>query len=123
MIRGQVDPFDQAIIPLQIRRPDGLWEEIQGVIDTGFTGYLTLPPARVAAHQLPFQQRQTYTLGDGSRVVFEVYLATVLWHGLDRDIAVLAAEGDCLIGMRLLRGHRLSIDVVDGGEVLIEPRP
>jgi predicted aspartyl protease len=49
--------------------------------------------------------------------------ATVLWDGHDRDVAVLAAEGDILTGMRMLRGYRLLIDVIDGGEVLIEARP
>jgi clan AA aspartic protease len=123
MIRGEVDPYDQAIIPLHVRRPDGQWEAMEVVVDTGFTGYLTLPPARIGALQLRFQQRQTYTLGDGSDVEFDVYLATVLWEGHDRDIAVLAAEGDVLTGMRMLRGHRLLIDVIDGGDVLIEARP
>jgi clan AA aspartic protease len=123
MIRGEVDPYDQAIIPLHVRRPDAQWEEMEVVVDTGFTGYLTLPSARIAAPQLLFQQRQTYTLGDGSDVEFDVYLATVLWEGHDRDIAVLEADGDILTGMRMLRGHRLLIDVIDGGDVLIEARP
>src|SRR5205807_5760551 len=91
MIRGEVDPYDQAIIPLHVRRPDAQWEEMEVVVDTGFTGYLTLPPARIAALQLRFQQRQTYTLGDGTDVAFDVYLATVRWEGQKRDIAVLAA--------------------------------
>jgi clan AA aspartic protease len=93
------------------------------VVDTGFTGYLTLPPSQIIALQLPFQQRQTYTLGDGTDVQFDVYLATVLWDGRDRDVAVLATEGAALTGMRMLRGYRLLIDVIDGGEVLIEARP
>jgi predicted aspartyl protease len=55
--------------------------------------------------------------------VLDVHLATVLWEGQHRDIAVLSAEGDVLGGMRLLLGHHLFIDVIDGGEVRIEPRP
>jgi clan AA aspartic protease len=123
VIRGQVDPHDQAVIPLQIRHPDGSWDQLDVVADTGFSGYLTLPSTQIAALQLPFQQRQTYTLGDGSNVLFDVYLATVMWDARERDIAVLEAAGDLLIGMRMLRGFRLLIDVIDGGDVVIEARP
>ena|ERR1051326_2881126 len=123
MIRGEVDANDQALVPLQIRTPDGSLEDIEAVLDTGFTGYLTLPPAFVAALQLPFQQRQTFTLGDDSDVEFDIYLATILWDGSDRDVSVLSTEGDLLIGMRLLRGHHLFVDVIDGGEVRINARP
>lgn len=123
MIHGQVDAYNQAIISLDVRSTGGQWEMLDVVIDTGFSSYLTLPPARIAALQLPFQQRQTYTLGDDRDVDLDVHLATVLWDGQPRDIAVLAAAGDPLGGMRLLLGHQLFIDVIDGGEVRIEPRP
>jgi clan AA aspartic protease len=123
VIRGEVDANDQAIIPLEVERPDGRREEIDFVIDTGFTGYLTLPSARIATLQLAFQQRQTYTLADGSSSVFDIFLATVCWDGQDRDVPVLATEGDPLVGMRILRGSRLRIEVLDGGEVQIEPLP
>ncbi len=35
-------------------------------------------------------------------------------------VAVIAAEGQPLVGMALLRGSRLTVDAVPGGEVLIE---
>jgi predicted aspartyl protease len=98
MIHGQVDSYNQAVIPLDVRTATGQWETLKLVIDTGFTGYMTLPPAGIAALQLPFQQRQTYTLGDDRDVNLDVHLATVLWDGQPRDIAVLSAEGDILGG-------------------------
>jgi clan AA aspartic protease len=123
MILGQVDSYNQAVVSLDVRSPTGQWEAIDLVIDTGFTGYMTLSPARIAALHLPFQQRQTYTLGDDRDVDLDVHLATVLWDGQPRDIAVLSAQGDALGGMRLLLGYHLFIDVIDGGEVRIEARP
>ncbi len=122
MIRGQVDAYHQAVISLDIQSITGRWESLSVVVDTGFTGYLTLPSARIAALQLPFQQRQTYTLADNRDVDLDVFLGTVLWDGVQRDIAVLAADGDILGGMRLLQGYHLLVDVIDGGEVRIEPR-
>src|SRR5947209_5606129 len=123
MIRGHVNSRDQAVITLDIRSPTGGWEAVDVVVDTGFTGYLTLPPARITALQLPFRQRQTYTLADNIDVDLDVHRATILWDGQPRDIAVLSVEGAALGGMRLLRGYHLFVDVIDGGEVRIEPRP
>jgi hypothetical protein len=37
-------------------------------------------------------------------------------------VAVIAAEGQPLIGMALLRGSRLILDAEPGGEVLVEER-
>jgi hypothetical protein len=34
MIRGEVDPYDQAVIPLSIRR-DSQWQQTDAVIDGG----------------------------------------------------------------------------------------
>src|SRR5690242_387507 len=120
MIRGEISIADEAVIPLQIRASDGQTRGLDSVIDTGFSGYLTLTPADIATFQLPFQQRQTYVLGDGNRVEFDVYLATILWDGRERDVAVLASEGGALIGMKMLRGYRVFLNVIDGGEVRIE---
>jgi clan AA aspartic protease len=123
MIQGEITPDNEAIIPLQIRDANGQILALDIVIDTGFSGHLTLPADLITALQLPFRQRQTHELGDGSLVEFDVYRGVVVWEGQDRIVAVLAAEGGGLIGMRLLRGHRLLMDIVDGGIVTIEPHP
>jgi predicted aspartyl protease len=62
-------------------------------------------------------------LGDGTRVALNKYEAAVLWDGRERDILVLEAEGGPLVGMSLLAGHCLVVDVVDGGLVNIEALP
>jgi hypothetical protein len=36
---------------------------------------------------------------------------------------VLSSEGGSLVGMLLLRGSRLTIDVIDGGKAIIQPLP
>jgi hypothetical protein len=42
--------------------------------------------------------------------------------GQERVIDVLCSDTQPLVGMSLLKGFRVSIDVVDGGAVRIEPR-
>jgi predicted aspartyl protease len=77
----------------------------------------------VRARQLPLVGNRRATLADGSVVVLDVYLATVLWHEQEREILVLQAEGGPLVGMGLLYGSRVVLHVVEDGEVLIEPWP
>src|SRR3712207_8041655 len=40
----------------------------------------------------------------------------------DREALALQAESDVLVGMSLLEGSRIVLDVVEGGEVSITPR-
>jgi predicted aspartyl protease len=61
------------------------------------------------------------TLGDGSTAVLDLYRARLLWHDRERNVLVLQADGDPLLGMALLDGSRMSVDVVVDGIVRIEP--
>ena len=67
--------------------------------------------------QEPRLARET---GDGRLVNFEAYVATVQWHGEEHEVAVLRSEGKPFVGMSLLDGSRLTIDVRIGGEVTID---
>jgi clan AA aspartic protease len=123
MIRGQVNPFRQAVIPLQLSGPHGQIENVEAVVDTGFDGFLTVSPDLMNRLQLPFGMTRFYELGDGSSVEFDIHRTTVSWDGQERDVEALVTSGGVLIGMAMLHGFHLFVDVVDGGEVLIQPRP
>ena len=103
---------------------DGRSADIEAVIDTGFDGHLLLPPSVVSSLSLPRIGSARPTLADGSIVLMTVHVAEVLWHGRSRPVRVLAAgqgpSGGALVGMALLRGSRLRVDVVPGGSVLVE---
>ena len=45
MIQGAVSGNSEAIIRLTLRAAAGTMQEIDAIIDTGFAGDLTLPPA------------------------------------------------------------------------------
>ena len=53
MIEGLVNANYEPIISLPVQSPAGQAREIDVVIDTGYNGYLTLPPALVAELGLP----------------------------------------------------------------------
>lgn len=50
-------------------------------------------------------------LADGTEASFDMYDATVLWDGQPRNVYVYAAETTPLVGMRLLEGHDLHVEV------------
>jgi clan AA aspartic protease len=123
MITGVVNPNREAIIRLVVAGPRGQQQEIEAIIDTGFTGFLTLPPALVAALGLSWLSRQPGILADGSVDIFDVYVASVLWDGQPRSVEVEAADAEPLVGMSLLDRHSLRIDVLSGGVVTITAFP
>ena len=123
MIQGQVSARREAVIPVRVLAHDGGFADVEAVIDTGFSGFLTLPPARIEGLRLPFVETRTYALGDQRAVPFFLHLATIAWNDQERPILVLATDGQPLVGMSLLHGYHLFMDVVDGGAVTIEPRP
>ena len=121
MITGQVTANREAVIELEIVSQNQQIERVEAVIDTGFNGYLTLPSDLVNLLNLQLAGNRRATLGDGNTVVLDVYLAKVIWHGQEREVIVLQAEGGPLIGMSLLYGNRVILTIVNGGDVTIDP--
>ncbi len=120
MITGIVNAFHEAIIRLPVQTNGASAQEIEVVLDTGFSGSLTLPPNLISALGLPFRSRGSAILADGSQAHFDIHVATVVWNGLPRNILVEAADTNPLVGMSLLYGHDIRIQAVDGGRVTIE---
>ena len=54
MIEGVVNAAHEAVVPIHLRGPEGRNRDIEAVVDTGYSGYLTLPVALVAELELPF---------------------------------------------------------------------
>ena len=120
MITGFVTPNREAVIRLLVRADNNREEMIAAVIDTGFNGFLTLPMSLISSLALPFAGTTPTTLGLGSEVRIDVFETTVLWDNHERHVTVLATQGDALIGMAMLFGYRMTLDVEDGGAVVIE---
>jgi predicted aspartyl protease len=84
---------------------------------------LTLPAAIIASLGITWLGREQGTLAGGSTEFFDVYRAAVLWQGQPRPVEVEATEMAPLLGMALLKGHEVTIQVVDGGGVTISGLP
>ncbi len=120
MIQGIVNAKRQPIVSLTIRGDAGQEVTIEALLDTGYNGALMLPLDQVEALGLRFIRTDTTTVADGRRIPVPVYAARVVWDGIERMTSVVAAGTQPLLGMSLTLGHRVVIEMVDGGIVSIE---
>jgi clan AA aspartic protease len=120
MIRGRVDDWREARVPLEIRAGDGEFQSIVGVVDTGFTGDLALPPGVIRCLALAPSAPTGVTLAGGKRELWNTWSGQVLWHDKLRTIRILEAGGTPLLGMELLQDSQLVVQIRVGGEVVIE---
>jgi len=123
MISGRVNTQREAIIQLDILGENQQRQVIQAVIDTGYTGFLTLPYHIISTLNLTWYMQQEGLLGDGSLRMFNVYEASVIWDGQIKIIEVNESETDPLAGMGLLEGYELKIQALPGGLVTINALP
>ncbi len=120
MIEGVVNAAYEPIVRLAVQGPSGQTSDIEAVIDTGFTGFLTVTPVLVTELGLDLRGTSRATLADGSEATFDVHDVAVLWDGQPVYIEADVADTTPLLGMRLLDRHNLSIDVETGGRVVIQ---
>ncbi|MCY3801056.1 MAG: clan AA aspartic protease [Chloroflexi bacterium] len=122
MIQGMVNASHEAVVALSLQGPEGQAQDIEAVIDTGYSGFLTLPTALVSELELPFAYMGQALLANDDEVPFDVHDVTVLWDDQPRHIKADATGSTPLVGMLLLDGHNLNIEVERGGRVVIEAR-
>ena len=121
MIAGVVSDVLDATIPLSVRDAGGRFHEVTAVVDTGFNGFLMIPPAVIRALRLQWIGTLQALLADGQGAFFPMYEATVLWNGQLRAVEAGSTESIPLVGMAMLRGSDLNIRVTEGGLVAIQP--
>ncbi|MEA5513427.1 clan AA aspartic protease [Nodularia sp. UHCC 0506] len=93
---------------------------IEFVIDTGFTGELSLPPAAVTLMGLPFLYELPANLANNSWVDIPIHEAVIIWNSEERLVNVLATGKRPLLGTALLDGYELSIQFIEGGLITIK---
>jgi clan AA aspartic protease len=123
MITGVVTEYGTAVVTVSLLALNRNSSTVEAVIDTGFNGFLTLPVPEIARLQFPYEGTMRVELGNGQEVELDVFSGSVLWDGQVRTGLVLAADGTPLIGMALLEGSRVCLDVIANGSVSIERLP
>jgi hypothetical protein len=123
MMMGNVNSRREAIIQFAVLGENNQRQAIKAVIDTGYTGFLTLPSAIITTLELTWYMQEEGILGDGSLCMFNVFEAIVIWDGQLKSIEINESETDPLVGMGLLEGYELNIQGFAGGLVTIKALP
>lgn len=90
------------------------------ILDTGFTGWLTLPEQVIRELGLSKIGSRFATLASGEVEQFDYYVTRMVWHGGLQWIEVLQSIDQSLLGMELLRDNWITMLARDGGDVIIQ---
>ena len=114
MITGVVNADREAILQIVVRDSNGQAHSHDAMVDTGYIGWLTLPPDIIAALGLTWRERGGALLADGNPTLFDVYDAAIIWDGQLLTIPVDEMDADPLVGMSLMYGYELVMPILDG---------
>jgi clan AA aspartic protease len=120
MITGIVNFKGEAILRVVVSDLANQRIVIDAVIDTGYTGFLTLPSSTIVALGLRWRGSENVVLGDGSVYKFDAYSGRIIWDGEYRTIKIHESNTDALLGVGILYGYELCIETIDGGTVKIK---
>ena len=122
MLIGTVNDL-QAWLAVDLLAIGGQYLSVEVVLDTGFNGELAMPASVIPQLDLvPMNNRYTY-LAVGGEVELPAWSGTVFWNGRPRFVEIVETDSEPLLGMELLRGCRVTIEVREGGAVTVDPLP
>jgi predicted aspartyl protease len=109
MMHGLVNINYEPVLRLEIEDGQGQVHKMDVVINTGFSGFLGLPYSLIADLNLV-----------RSPISEESYEATIIWNEEYQQIVVTPVETEPIIGIALLEGYTLQIQVMQHGLVTLE---
>ncbi len=121
ILRGIVNTDCEARLRLRLRGFNGASADVEALIDTGYSGALSLPLQVASQLGLIPRRGGVIFLADGTSVNYVSFGVDVEWYSNYRPIVASSFGDDIVIGMGLLSGHALMIEATVGGAVTIVP--
>lgn len=91
---------------------DKTWEDVDCLIDTGFSSGISLPERYLSLIRSPSKWRQSFELADGSEVEFDLYKLVVRFGNQTKVVSAIFTKGkDALMGIEFLNGLRFLFDL------------
>ncbi len=119
MIFGHVrDKFARLTLPLPGQEEP---LTVEFILDTGFKGYLSLPQAAINALDAVYLGDRPVAFADGVIRTRPFYQIMLEWQEETHPIEIIALDGKPLLGVELIEGSILQVEMRDGGEVSVEP--
>lgn len=119
MITGHINSKIEAVITLEVCEDQGEPRAIETILDTGYSGFLTLPAETASVFGFKSIGHEQLTMADGSEVLSAICPARVIWDGHLYSIDVDILETQPLVGMALMKGYDLNARIVVGGPVTL----
>ena len=109
---------------MSVMDADGEPQRYDVIVDTGFTGWLTLPESDIRRLGLARAGSRDSITARGNAGEFDYYETWVLWHGQLHEVEIFQSIDQPLdqplLGMELLEGSRVAVNAWDDGDVIIE---
>ena len=97
MTKGAVNSDLEAVLRIQVVGEKARKQKIEAILDTGFTGFLTLPPSIIRSLKLVWLGREEGILADGKVDLFDVYRAKIVWEGQEKVLFAEEADAEPLL--------------------------
>ncbi len=123
MTTGKVTAQLRPTIEVALQNQAGQMRTVEVTVDTGYNGEILLPPDIIQSLALASAGETPAVLADGTIVLLPMYEGYVRWKGILRRATIDEADSDPLVGMAFLKGHRLTVECVPTGLVIIEIIP
>jgi len=111
MIEGYISTIGTPVLEIKVK---GKREEIiaEGILDTGFDGYLCLPISIAVSLGLELIKVVRTELADGTILEDElVFTGKVEWNGALMEVDILLTKSeDVLVGTSFLNGYSVNLD-------------
>ncbi len=105
---------------MSVMDADGEPQRYDVIVDTGCTGWLTLPESDIRRLGLARAGSRDSITASGNAEEFDYYETWVLWHGQLHEVEIFQSIDQPLLGMELLEGSRVAVNAWDDGDVIIE---
>lgn len=112
MIEGTIWETGTPMLALKVIGKEGVEVSLEGILDTGFDGFLCLPIPVAVSLGLELIDATDTELADGSVVEDDlVFAGRAEWDGTVMDIEILLTRAaDVLIGTSFLKSYIVQLD-------------
>lgn len=106
-----LNPIKQARLKVKLLTRKG-WKVVDCLIDTGFSGGVSLPLAFITQIKGKPRWRQAFELADGSIVEYDLYKISILYNKREKLLSGIFSKSDeALVGLEFLDGFRFILDL------------
>ena len=118
-IYGEIESLSPRV-QIVVSGPDGDSLSMEAVLDTGFNGVVSISPRDAETLRLKYLGQDKLVLADGTVRECAIFAGRVLFAGEWRDVPITTTGDVALVGMQLIYGARLTLDVFLDGDIDLE---